>query len=56
MSTFGLLKDSKNKLHAELQLIDGLMEEEDARIEVMVIKRREVISDLERTLKAGEVF
>lgn len=49
-------KTNKSKLCVELQNIDGLVEEDVERFEKLMCKRMEVMADLERILKAEEIF
>lgn len=53
-NTFGFLKVNKNKLCNELQYIDGCIEEEDGWNGEISHKSREVMTNLERTLKAKD--
>lgn len=55
-SSFSRFSENMKWLWSELQIIDGAMEDEGGRSDVLVSRRREVLREFEQVIKAEEIF
>lgn len=55
-TTYSCLGENKEKFGNKLQCIDSLLEGEDWKLEDLRSERREVLPEMERVLKAEEIF